>query len=227
MSLINILNYNHNRRLIKIVNSSIRSNKNLPIKILADDTLIEKVDYAFPYTGSQIDKEYSPYTDIIFNNKNSKSLNISLESTERKFTLKTGIKGINVVVPGLGDRFISRLRSENTVQGIQGIAAKLSISNKNRVLTGIAALGGPIDYYLEDKDNMEYVYEKGQLTFKNGKLYTPKEFSNAVDVYLRLINTDDKYTTEDIKKLTYENTKENIEVTTELPETITNIIELI
>lgn len=224
MSVQNIKNQVFIRKFINIINDSIRENDSNPIMMELTNGVVERIDYASPYTGSQVDIKYPPYTNVVLKNRITKSLNISLESSDREFQLKTSMIGINVIIPSIIDRYVNKIKSD--ISAMKTTAIKLSKPNKIKTLTGISALGGKLDYYIYDSDDLKYEYNKGILSLTNGIMFTPEQFSSDIEIYFILNKLDDKYIMEEISNFRYETIKKNVTVTTILPSDITNVIEM-
>jgi hypothetical protein len=179
------------RGFLQAVKSAVKKNKNNPITILAGNTKLTNVIDAKKYTTPAYDKE--PYTDVAVKTKNSKSINLSLKGDSAPSLAGGGLKGLEVIVPGIAGKFMKAAHKKLLDMGIQAgdkvpdVYGKISNTNKEKIVIGTKAMGGPIDYmYIGPMDLKSKFDEKTKVLTLNGTLTDSKTYAKTHDLYFRL-----------------------------------------
>jgi len=183
MSLKNIIDNTHESKLVSIINDSISKVDKEPISLATENLSVSDIFNASKFSGLR-----NSYTDIILDNRTRKPLNISLENVDSEFVVKTDVKGLNLIYPGILIKFINEVR-RNFKDGsdITSFSSKIPKIAAQRLMKGITVLGGPVDLYLFDNVKMEYeFYKKDKVLYlKNAYFQTPDELASEKSFYLR------------------------------------------
>lgn len=180
------------RGVVKAINDAIKKNKNKPITIVAGSTKISNVSGAKKYSGRQ-ESGSEPYTDVVLNTKNKKDINLSLKGESAPSLAGGGMRGLEAIIPGIGGKFMKTAYKKLIDMGLQAgdkvpdVYAKISRSNKEKIVIGNRTMGGPIDYmYIGPMDvKSDYDPKKNILTL-NGTLTESKEYAQTHNLYFRL-----------------------------------------
>lgn len=179
--------------VVDAVKSAIKKNKGNPITIVAGSTKITGVSGARKYTGRQSSGS-EPYTDVIFDKKNGKAVNLSLKGEAAPSLAGGGLRGLEAIVPGLAGRFMKAALKKLLEMGIQkgdkvpDIYGKIGPATKEKIVVGTKAMGGPIDFmYIGGMDvRQKYDDKSHTLTFTNATLTESKKYAKTHDLYFRL-----------------------------------------
>lgn len=178
--------------LIRVVNASIKKNKNKPVNVRAGDVLVENVFLAKKYTGRQ-EGGSEAYTDVIFSNKRTGHINLSLKGEAAPSLAGGGLKGLELAVPGIAGRFMKAALKELLSMGLKAgdkvpdVYGRISAKDKKKIVVGNAAMGGPIDYMYVGPMDVKHEYDKDTNTvILNGTLTEAVEFAETTELYFRL-----------------------------------------
>jgi len=175
---------------VKAVKDSVKKNKNNPITIDAGGVKIPNVDNASKYSGRQSSGS-EPYTDIVVQRKNKKSVNLSLKGEAAPSLAGGGLRGLEAIVPGIASRFMNAALDKLLEMGLKkgdkvpDIYGKIGPKTKEKIVVGTAAMGGPIDYMYIGPMDVKYTFDGGVLKL-NGKLTESKEYAKTHELYFRL-----------------------------------------
>ena len=174
------------------VEKAVKKNKNNPITVIAGGQKISGVIGARKYTGRQSSGS-EPYTDIILTIKNKKSINLSLKGESAPSLAGGGMRGIETIIPGLGNRFMKAAYKELISMGLKGgdkvpdVYAKLPKEIKEKLVIGNLAMGAPIDYmYIGPMDVKSSYDDRKNILQVNGNLIESKEYAKTHELYFRL-----------------------------------------
>ena len=178
--------------VVDAVKKAVKKNKNSPITVDAGGVKISNVDNAKKYTGRQASGS-EPYTDVIFERKNGKAVNLSLKGEAAPSLAGGGLRGLEAIVPGLAGRFMkaaydalidSGLKAGDKVPDVYG---KIGAKTKEKIVVGTPAMGGPIDFmYIGPMTVTSSYDEKKNILTLNGKLTESKEYAKTHELYFRL-----------------------------------------
>ena len=175
---------------VDAVTLAIKQNNNKPITLKSKDSTIRNVIKAEKYQGRQASGS-EPYTDVqIFTSKGI--LNVSMKGTSAPSLAGGGLRGIEAIIPGLGARFFRTAYDHHIKKNklklgdkVPDIYAQLNDADKELLVIGNAAMGGPIDYMYIGP--MEVTSKINASTLEvNGKLIKSKTYSDDHDLYFRL-----------------------------------------
>lgn len=175
---------------VKAVKDAVRKNKNNPITISAGSVKIPNVDGANKYSGRQSSGS-EPYTDIVVQCKNKKPVNLSLKGEAAPSLAGGGLRGLEVIVPGIASRFMNAALEKLLEMGLKkgdkvpDVYGKIGPKTKEKIVVGTSAMGGPIDYMYIGPMDVKSTFENGILTL-NGTLTESKEYAKTHELYFRL-----------------------------------------
>ncbi len=178
--------------VVNAINNAVKKNKNQPITIIAGSTKISNISGAKKYNGRQ-ESGSEPYTDVILNTKNKKDINLSLKGEAAPSLAGGGMRGLEAIIPGIASKFMKAAHKELLNIGIEAgdkvpdVYGKISRTNKEKIVIGTRAMGGPIDYMYIGPMNVKADYDskKNTLTL-NGSLTESKIYAKTHDLYFRL-----------------------------------------
>lgn len=178
--------------VVNAINKAVKQNKNKPITIVAGSTKISNISGAKKYTGRQASGS-EPYTDVILVNKNSKDINLSLKGEAAPSLAGGGLRGLDAIVPGIAGKFMKAAHKQLLSMGVKAgdkvpdVYGKISSINKDKIVIGTKAMGGPIDYmYIGPMDVKSTFDAKTQTLTLNGTLTASKIYAKTHDLYFRL-----------------------------------------
>ena len=91
--------------VVKAINDAFRKNKSNPFTVSAGNTKINNVVGAKKFSGRQATGS-EPYTDVILQLKNKKDVNLSLKGEAAPSLAGGGLRGLELIVPGIANRFM-------------------------------------------------------------------------------------------------------------------------
>jgi hypothetical protein len=178
--------------VVDAINNAVKSNKKNPITVMAGKTKLVGVISANKFTGRQ-EGGSEPYTDVVINLHNGKSVNCSLKGESAPSLAGGGLKGLELAVPGIAAKFLKTAHAKlskmlNPGDKVPDVFGKISGSNKLKIVIGNKAMGGPIDFmYIGKMDvSSKYDSKNNVLTFANGQLIPAKQYAEEHDLYFRL-----------------------------------------
>ncbi len=178
--------------VVNAVNKAVKQNKNNPITIRAGGTTISNINLAKKYTGRQASGS-EPYTDVIFSTKNKKDINLSLKGEAAPSLAGGGLRGLEAIVPGIAGKFMKAAHKQLLSMGLKAgdkvpdVYGKISRTNKDKIVIGNRAMGGPIDYmYIGPMDVKSSYDSKSNTLTLNGSLTDSKTYAKTHDLYFRL-----------------------------------------
>lgn len=178
--------------VVEAVKKAVKKNKNNPITVDAGGVKITNVDNAKKYTGRQASGS-EPYTDVIFEKKNGKDVNLSLKGEAAPSLAGGGMRGLEAIVPGIAGRFMKAALDALLEQGLKAgdkvpdVYGKIGTKTKEKIVVGTTAMGGPIDYmYIGPMTVVADYNEKKNILTLNGKLTESKEYAKSHELYFRL-----------------------------------------
>ena len=175
---------------VKLIKDTVKANKDNAITVKSQDDTVKNVVDAEKYTGRQA-KGSEPYTDVQLILKNGKKVNLSMKGPSAPSLAGGGLRGIEEIIPGIGYRFYDaayknhkkkKLKDGNKVPDTYG---KLNDADKNLLVIGNTAMGGPIDFMYIGPMDVSGDFKNGVLEV-NGKLIGAKKYADEHDLYFRL-----------------------------------------
>lgn len=179
--------------VVNAVNSAFTKNKKQPITVIAGSTKIANIVKAQKFTGRQLSGS-EPYTDVILFAANGKKVNLSLKGESAPSLAGGGLRGLELAVPGLAKKFMQaaflhlknkmRLKAGDKVPDVFG---KISTADKQKIVVGNFAMGGPIDYMYIGPMDVKSSFDQSSATLTlNGTLTPAKKFADTHELYFRL-----------------------------------------
>jgi len=179
--------------LVKIVRMHFKKNGNKPFTLLSKDgKKIKNVVDAKKFTG-RVSTGHEPYTDVQIIQANGRKVNLSNKGEAAPSVAGGGVEGLEVIVPGIVKKMFNAAAKWYKGKYKEGdyavdLYAKVSVENKEKILVGTPAMGGPIHYmYVGPMDvKAESWDEKKQELRINGKLTWAKTYAKEYDIHYRI-----------------------------------------
>lgn len=178
--------------VVKAVNDAVKKSKNKSVNVIAGGTKLDNIVHAKKYTGRQSSGS-EPYTDVIFSTKNKKDINLSLKGEAAPSLAGGGMRGLEAIIPGIAGKFMKAAHKKLLAMGLEAgdkvpdVYGKISRTNKEKIVVGTKAMGGPIDYmYIGPMDVRSKYDPKTNVLTLNGTLTESKTYAKTHDLYFRL-----------------------------------------
>jgi hypothetical protein len=174
---------------VNAVNGAVESNNGASITVKTKTDNIENVTGAEKYQGRQRSGS-EPYTDVqLLTNRGP--INLSMKGPSAPSLAGGGLRGIEEIIPGIGEKFFRAAYQHHINSGLEAgdkvpdLYGKLNDQDKNLLVIGNRAMGGPIDYMYIGPMDVKYSIEEDVLSV-NGSLIEAKKYANSKDLYFRL-----------------------------------------
>lgn len=177
---------------INAIKNAIKTNNGNPINLVAGDVEIKNIKDVGKYTGRQISGS-EPYTDVVIKTSDNKEINCSLKGESAPSLAGGGLKGLEVIVPGIAAKFMhsafdilsKKIKPGDKVPDVYG---EIQERDKLKIVVGTKEIGGPIDFMYIGKMDIEshYDHKSNTLTFSNGRLIPAQKFAHEHKLYFRL-----------------------------------------
>jgi len=171
------------------VNDAVKMNGDKPITLKTKDATIKGVIKAEKYSGRQRSGS-EPYTDVqVFTSKGI--LNLSMKGPAAPSLAGGGLRGVEEIIPGIGARFFRTAYDNHIKNGLKpgdkvpDTYARLNDKDKNLLVIGNPAMGGPIHYMYVGPMDVKSKYNNGTLEI-NGSAIDAKKYSKEHDLFFRL-----------------------------------------
>jgi hypothetical protein len=177
---------------VDAINDTVKLKKS-GIKVKAGSVTISGVIKAEKFTGRQISGS-EPYIDVNLHLADGKTtVGISMKGTSAPSLAGGGLKGINLAVPGLANKFMKAVLTHlkkkiSAGDKVPDVYGKISDQHKTKIVVGNKDMGGPIDYMYIGNMSPSSNYNKSTntLTFSNGNFYEAVKYARSHDLYFRL-----------------------------------------
>jgi hypothetical protein len=177
---------------VKAINDAAKKNP-AGIKVKAGSQTISGVIKAEKFAGRQVSGS-EPYIDVNLHLADGKTtVGISMKGESAPSLAGGGLKGINLAVPGLANKFMKavlthlkkKIKPGDKVPDCYG---KISDQHKVKIVVGNKDMGGPIDYmYIGNMTPVSnYNKSTNTLAFNNGNFYEATKYAKSHDLYFRL-----------------------------------------
>jgi len=178
------------RIIIEAVNNAVRENQRNPINVVAGGMIIEGIKSSSKYSGGQ-SAVARPYADIILSPKTSTNIKVSLRDTSTIAMYGEDQRTINILVPGIVNRFLRRVKENLDASGLKTgdqvptIFGLVGPRDKMKLLVGTSVTGGPIDFMYVGPEIVKATYDKktNRLSL-NGSLVDPETYSKEINLYI-------------------------------------------
>lgn len=175
---------------VRAVNMAVKKT-GVAVSVKAGGVTISGVTKAEKFGGRQVSGS-EPYIDVILHTKNKK-VGLSMKGESAPSLAGGGLKGINLAVPGLADKFMKAAykhlsKKINPGDKVPDIYGKVATLYKEKIVVGNKDMGGPIDYMYIGKMEPSSYYDKAKncIEFRNGKLIEAKQYAKDKTLYFRL-----------------------------------------
>lgn len=178
--------------VVKAVNDAVKKSKNKSVNVVAGGTKLDNIAHAKKYTGRQSSGS-EPYTDVVFSTKNKRDINLSLKGEAAPSLAGGGMRGLEAIIPGIAGKFMKAAHKKLLAMGLKAgdkvpdVYGKISRTNKEKIVVGTKAMGGPIDYmYIGPMDVRTKYDPKTNILTLNGTLTESSTYAKTHDLYFRL-----------------------------------------
>jgi hypothetical protein len=178
--------------VVKAINDAVKKSKKKSVNVVAGNTKLDNISHAKKYTGRQSSGS-EPYTDVVFSTKNKKDINLSLKGEAAPSLAGGGMRGLEAIIPGIAGKFMKAAHKKLLAMGLEAgdkvpdVYGKISRNNKEKIVVGTKAMGGPIDYmYIGPMDVRAKYDEKTNILTLNGTLTESSTYAKTHDLYFRL-----------------------------------------
>lgn len=176
---------------VSAINNAAKKN-GVAIKVKAGTVTVSNVVKAEKFGGRQVSGS-EPYIDVNLVLRNGKTVGISMKGESAPSLAGGGLKGINLAVPGLADKFMKAvfnhlMKKIEAGDKVPDVYGKIANTYKEKIVVGNKNMGGPIDYmYIGNMSpSSRYDEKKNILEFSNGKLTEAKEYARTHELFFRL-----------------------------------------
>ena len=183
--------------VIRKISETIRQNKKFPVTILSrNKTKLQNIIGARKYTGRQITGS-EPYIDVIFEQMTpkwkTKEIGLSLKGESAPSLAGGGLRGINLAVPGLANKFMKAVFKKLNDMGLEpgakvpDVYGEIRGANKKKIVVGNKEMGGPIDYMYIGPMNVAATFDTTKNTLLlNGDITGAEKYAQSHRLYFRL-----------------------------------------
>lgn len=175
---------------IAAVEKAIKDNGGKPITVQSQEDTIKNVTGAEKYKGRTASGS-EPYTDIVIKTTNG-DVNVSMKGPSAPSIAGGGLSGIEEIIPGIGNRFFKAAHKNHIDHGLKAgqkvpdTFGLLSDKDKQKLVIGTAAMGGPIDYmYIGPMDVKATNISTGEIQV-NGNIIPAKLYASEHSLFFRL-----------------------------------------
>lgn len=176
---------------VDAVNKSVKMN-GVAIKVKAGLVTHDQIVGAEKFEGRQVSGS-EPYIDVNLLTYDKKTIGLSMKGDSAPSLAGGGMRGINLAVPGLANKFMeaahkhlsSFLSAGDKVPDVYG---KIARADKVKIVVGNKDMGGPIDFMYIGNMNPTFRYDQSTntLMFNNGKFFAAVPYATDHDLYFRL-----------------------------------------
>lgn len=179
--------------LIKAIADAVKKNGGNPVTLVTEKIVIEGITGAEKFSGRQASGS-EPYTDVVLTTYQNKKINISCKGPSAPSLAGGGLKGLELAVPGITEKFLKEayntLKVKNKLKvgdKVPDVFGEITGNMKTKIVVGNKEMGGPIDYmYIGPMDvTSNYDAKKNVLTL-SGSFYESKGYARSHKLYFRL-----------------------------------------
>ena len=174
---------------VDAINLAVEQNFGKPITIASKDDSVSGVVKAEKYKGRQRSGS-EPYTDVRLFTATG-IINLSMKGESAPSLAGGGLRGIEEIIPGIAARFYraaldAHIKNKlNPGDKVPDTYGKLNDNDKELLVIGNEAMGGPIHYMYIGPMEVKATSSDGKITV-NGKLIQAKTYSDSKDLFFRL-----------------------------------------
>jgi hypothetical protein len=179
--------------LIQAIKDAVKKNKNNPVTVIAGKIIIEGVVNAEKFSGRQAGGS-EPYTDVILMTYNKKQINLSCKGPSAPSLAGGGLKGLELAVPGLTEKFLREAFNALTTtkklkpgDKVPDVFGEITGQSKTKIVVGNKLMGGPIDYmYIGPMDVSSTYDEKNNKLNLSGEFHESNNYAKTHKLFFRL-----------------------------------------
>jgi hypothetical protein len=179
--------------LIKAINNAVSKNKNNPVTVIAGKIILEGVVGAEKFSGRQAGGS-EPYTDVILMTYDKKQINLSCKGPSAPSLAGGGLKGLELAVPGLTEKFLKEAFNALTTtkklkpgDKVPDVFGEITGASKTKIVVGNKLMGGPIDYmYIGPMDVSSTYDEKNNKLNLSGEFHESNNYAETHKLFFRL-----------------------------------------
>jgi len=174
---------------VALINDTFIQNGEKPFTLKTKSDTVRGVIKAEKFQGRQ-QSGSEPYTDVKLYTS-SGVLNLSMKGPSAPSLAGGGLRGIEAIIPGLAARFFRAAFDNHKKNGLKpgekvpDTFAKLNDKDKELLVIGNEAMGGPIDFMYIGPMDVSGDFKNGTLSI-NGKMIESKKYSDSKDLFFRL-----------------------------------------
>lgn len=178
------------RRFIEIINETIANTVSLSVNIRANCVILPHIQSAEKYTGTQLGGS-EPYTDVILRSA-TETYRLSLKGTSALSLGGGGLRGLELIVPGLARQFLESIYDEYLMDFHQGelipnAYGLLDYYDQVKIIIGNDLVGGPIDYLYIGPMTVKGDYDTLSNTLElNGSFHDSVSYAGSRILHFRL-----------------------------------------
>lgn len=166
------------------------ASKDNPITVVTSNDSIKGVIGAIKVEGlNELGKE--PYADMQFLLSSGKRINISAKGSSTPSIAGGGLAGLSILVPNLINKFLNRTKDELEKkyklgdEGLPDVFAKIPTKDSIKILKGVTAMGGPIDYMYQGPMDVVAEYPNKKQVVLNGELTNIEDYAKNHPLFLK------------------------------------------
>jgi len=176
---------------VNLVMSGVRKNKGQPITVSTNHGASIKNVISAQKFGGRTSGGSEPLTDVILKVKGGKDVRLSMKGLSAPSLAGGGLKGIEAIIPGLSNRFMTAAhaalsKKHKSGDKIPDIYAKMNDSDKIKLLKGNEAAGGPIDFMYIGNMDVEGQVTGTSVVISNGRMIDVNKYAKEHDLFFRL-----------------------------------------
>jgi hypothetical protein len=180
--------------LIKAINDAVSKNKNNPVTVIAGKIMLEGVIGAEKFSGRQAGGS-EPYTDVILMTYDKKQINLSCKGPSAPSLAGGGLKGLELAVPGLTEKFLKEAFNALTTtkklkpgDKVPDVFGEITGVSKTKIVVGNKLMGGPIDYmYIGPMDvSSNYDEKNNKLNLLRAEFHESNNYAETHKLFFRL-----------------------------------------
>ena len=177
---------------VNAINSAVKKNKGKGIRVHTPGRSLTNIIRAEKFSGRSA-AGTEPYTDVVLHSQGGRRWNISMKGESAPSLAGGGLEGLELIVPGIGRRFIRSACSAYIRAGYKRGAdlpdayATVPTNLKTKIVVGTSAMGGPIHYMYQGPMDVVSRYDaRSSILTVNGKLTPSNQFASQYKLIFRL-----------------------------------------
>lgn len=175
---------------IQLINETIANTISLSVNIRANCITLPHIQSAEKYTGRQLGGS-EPYTDVVLRSA-TEEYRLSLKGMSSLSLGGGGLRGLELIVPGLARRFLDSILDEYMMDFHQGelipnAYGLLDYYDQVKIIMGNDLVGGPVDYLYIGPMSVKGDYDTVSNTIElNGSFHDVVSYAGSKILHFRL-----------------------------------------